>query len=50
MTPVDRGHLIAHTIGGEYDMNLIPQDAALNRGIGDSNRRYPFARCLRHEL
>ncbi len=39
-TPVDRGHLIAHTIGGEYDMNLIPQDAALNRGIGDSNSRW----------
>lgn len=38
--PVDRGHLIAHTIGGEYDMNLIPQDAALNRGIGDSNKRW----------
>ena len=38
--PVDRGHLIAHTIGGEYDMNLIPQDAALNRGIGESNRRW----------
>ncbi|MDQ3963603.1 MAG: DNA/RNA non-specific endonuclease [Actinomycetota bacterium] len=40
LAPVDRGHLIAHTIGGEYDMNLIPQDAALNRGIGESNRRW----------
>lgn len=40
VTPVDRGHLIAHTIGGEYVMNLIPQDAALNRGIGESNRRW----------
>ena len=39
-TPVDRGHLIAHTIGGEYDMNLIPHEATLNRGIGESNRRW----------
>ena len=28
----DRGHLIAHTAGGGYDINLVPMDAALNRG------------------
>ena len=39
-TRVDRGHLIAHAIGGEYDMNLIPQDAALNQGKGDGDRRW----------
>jgi len=28
---VDRGHLIAHSIGGGLDLNLIPQIAAVNR-------------------
>lgn len=37
---VDRGHLIAHAIGGEYDMNLIPQDADLNQGKGGGDRRW----------
>lgn len=39
-TRVDRGHLIAHSIGGEYDMNLIPQDAALNQGWRGGDRRW----------
>lgn len=25
-----RGHLVAHTLGGETDLNLIPQSASLN--------------------
>lgn len=39
-TRVDRGHLIARAIGGEYDMNLIPQDAQLNQGKQDGDRRW----------
>ncbi len=39
-TKVDRGHLIAHAIGGEYDMNLIPQDADLNQGKCGGDRRW----------
>lgn len=27
----DRGHLIAHSMGGGYDINLFPQAAAINR-------------------
>ena len=28
----DRGHLISCVAGGGYDINLVPMDAALNRG------------------
>jgi hypothetical protein len=28
----DRGHLISCAAGGGYDINLIPMDAALDRG------------------
>jgi hypothetical protein len=49
-TKVDRGHLIAHAIGGEYDMNLIPQDSALNQGKGGGDRRWRELEryCERH--
>jgi hypothetical protein len=33
-TNVVRGHLAAHSIGGGTDINLIPQDAALNISAG----------------
>jgi hypothetical protein len=31
---VIRGHLVAHSIGGGTDINLIPQDARLNLSGG----------------
>lgn len=36
----DRGHLVAHAAGGGLDMNLVPQDAALNRGRSSAGRRW----------
>jgi hypothetical protein len=35
---VDRGHLVARAIGGGYDLNLIPQDPALNRGHSEPGK------------
>jgi len=36
----DRGHLIAFASGGGYDINLLPMDAALNRGWSDDGARF----------
>lgn len=36
----DRGHFIAHSIGGRYDVNLFPQQRALNRGWSATGRRF----------
>lgn len=40
--PIDRGHLIARTSGGAegIGLNLIPQNRALNRGIGREGQRW----------
>ena len=40
--PIDRGHVIARTSGGAEGLgvNLIPQNRALNRGIGREGRRW----------
>ncbi len=35
---VDRGHVVARTIGGGYDLNLIPQDPKLNRGHSEPGK------------
>lgn len=36
----DRGHLIAHGSGGGVDINLVHQDARLNRGWSPGGKRY----------
>lgn len=36
----DRGHLVAHALGGGLDLNLFPQDSALNRGRSEEGRRW----------
>jgi hypothetical protein len=36
----DRGHLVAHAAGGDLDLNVFPQSAALNRGRTDAGRRW----------
>lgn len=36
----DRGHLVALASGGGYDINLIPQDARLNRGRTPEGKRF----------
>jgi DNA/RNA non-specific endonuclease len=36
----DRGHLIAHALGGGLDLNLVPQSSALNRGRSSEGRRW----------
>lgn len=36
----DRGHFIAHSIGGRYDVNLFPQQRALNRGWSAAGKRF----------
>ncbi len=36
----DRGHLIAYAAGGGYDINLVPMDAALNRGWSAEGARF----------
>lgn len=36
----DRGHLIAGAAGGGYDINLVPMDAALNRGWSIEGARF----------
>jgi hypothetical protein len=36
----DRGHLVAHTLGGGLDLNLVPQSSALNRGRSEEGRRW----------
>jgi hypothetical protein len=41
----DRGHLISCAAGGGYDINLVPMDAALNRGWSAAGARF---RSLEH--
>jgi hypothetical protein len=36
----DRGHLIACAAGGGYDVNLVPMNAALNRGWSPEGARF----------
>jgi hypothetical protein len=36
----DRGHLISCAAGGGYDINLVPMDAALNRGWSTDGSRF----------
>jgi hypothetical protein len=36
----DRGHLISCAAGGGYDINLVPMDAALNRGWSAGGARF----------
>lgn len=36
----DRGHLVAHAVGGGLDLNLIPQRVDLNRGRSSEGRRW----------
>lgn len=36
----DRGHLISCAAGGGYDINLVPMDAALNRGLSQAGARF----------
>jgi hypothetical protein len=36
----DRGHLVAHSTGGGYDINLVAMNAALNRGWSPEGRRF----------
>jgi DNA/RNA non-specific endonuclease len=36
----DRGHLISCAAGGGYDINLVPMDAALNRGWSAEGARF----------
>jgi hypothetical protein len=36
----DRGHLVAHALGGGLDVNLVPQSSALNRGRSEEGRRW----------
>jgi hypothetical protein len=36
----DRGHLVAHALGGGLDLNLVPQSSPLNRGPSEGGRRW----------
>jgi hypothetical protein len=36
----DRGHLVSCAAGGGYDINLVPMDAALNRGWSAEGSRF----------
>jgi hypothetical protein len=36
----DRGHLVAHALGGGLDLNLVPQWSPLNRGRSAEGRRW----------
>ena len=36
----DRGHLVSCAAGGGYDINLVPMDAALNRGWSSEGSRF----------
>jgi hypothetical protein len=37
---VDRGHVIPHLSGGEFEPNIFRQDRALNRGWSEQGKRY----------
>jgi hypothetical protein len=36
----DRGHFVAHSLGGGMDINLFPQERQLNRGSSAAGRRW----------
>jgi hypothetical protein len=36
----DKGHFMAHSIGGGMDVNFFPQNPPLNRGQSDPGRQY----------
>lgn len=36
----DKGHFIAHSIGGGLDVNLFPQSKAINRGWSEPGKTY----------
>ncbi|MBS1703272.1 MAG: hypothetical protein JST12_16530 [Armatimonadetes bacterium] len=38
--PFDRGHFIAHSLGGFDQIGLYPQRRDVNRGVGDLGRKY----------
>ncbi len=45
--PLDKGHMIPHTAGGELGPNLFPQDRDLNQGRSEQGKRY---RALEWEI
>ncbi|MDT3446804.1 MULTISPECIES: hypothetical protein [unclassified Pseudofrankia] len=45
--PLDKGHMVPHTAGGEFGPNIFPQDRDLNRGWSAEGRRY---RALEREI
>jgi len=41
--PLDKGHMVAHSAGGEFGPNIFPQDRALNRGwSAEGNATWPW--------
>jgi hypothetical protein len=36
----DKGHVLAHSMGGGTDVNLFPQRPELNRGISEEGKKY----------
>jgi hypothetical protein len=36
----DKGHFIAHSIGGALDVNVFSQDRDLNRGVSEQGKTY----------
>lgn len=36
----DKGHVLAHSMGGGLDINLFPQKPELNRGISEAGKTY----------
>lgn len=38
--PVDKGHFIAHALGGSSNMNIFPQVRELNRGWSEAGKRF----------
>jgi hypothetical protein len=45
--PLDKGHMVPNSAGGEFGPNIFPQDRALNRGWSPEGKRY---RALEREL
>jgi len=39
-TRYDRGHFIAHSIGGDLNINIFPQPTEINRGWSNSGKLY----------
>jgi len=38
--PVDKGHFIAHSLGGSSNMNIFPQVRELNRGWSEEGKKF----------